>query len=1205
MRLLVIAIIFLISIALVNAIHIDEKVISKLRNTTFVPVIIMLKDEPINIRTLSISSNRNFIEAKKIMVKRQQEKVLASLNYINKNKLIKIKSLSIEFKLKYRYTITNALAGEISLNGFNKLKNNPYVKGIYFDEVKHIFLDESVPLINASQTWGLIYNNLNLTGRGQTVCILDTGINYTHPALGSCTNESFLNGSCDKVISGYDFINNDPDPMDDSSNGAYSHGTHVAGIVASTDETYRGVAYEAKLIAIKVCNATGSCDVSAIINGIEWCTYNASKFNISVISMSLGGGLYSSYCNTDPISPSINNAVAQGISVVIATGNSASTTGISSPACIENATPVGAVYDANLGSLTWSPCNDSTTYADKLTCFTNRGSGFPEMLLAPGAIITSTEKDGTFIDMSGTSMATPHVAGVIALLKQYNNSLQPWEIEQLLNKTGKKVYDSETGLNFSRVDVYAAIAELDKTAPNITIISPENRTNSSKPYIFINISVNEVLSTAILEWNNSNETMESSGLNWYKNKTINSTGVYSYRIYAKDLFGNVGVTGIMVFQYNNSPPNITSFYPPEPTVSIIEPANQTFNISYIEPDNDSVSITWYRNGTIIASNTTYTFTSNYFSAGIYNITVIVSDGILTDKQEWKLIVNDSGCIPPVNISLINGSSSLCPGTYSPKEIRMINNNINLICNNTILIGNTTGYGITFSNKNSITIKNCVLKNYSFGFFINSSTNISLINNTIINHDEGVRIVNSFNSILINNLIKNNTKGIYLSNATAIIVNNSIHNNSYNIYNSQNLNISAEYNYWYYINASQIQERIYDYRNNSLLGIVDFDPWCLNMNCTSDSDYDNDGYSNSSFGGTDCNDSNATINPGVNEICDGIDNNCNNLIDENFRDLDQDGLAYCIDLDDDNDGIPDENQTLIGNVSYINSTIPIKLLVNGTTNFSKNITSTVKINITDIDNNTLIEFNWNFSKSKLIINWSIIYVPKNASLLIKNLNLNEGTKTVYLNKSNPAYNYVCIIDKEVETLTMTSSCAAQNEVKVPCSGTNAQYNCVDLGTRFKVSGLNHSAIKAIHIPSTSTPTSSGGGGGGGGGGGFIITTNKSCIENWVCTSWSPCINGTRTRSCFDINKCGSSKSKPKIVEICVVKNATKKVEISEVIIKNESIINKTTPISNKTITTPSSVKPEVKKPTIKLILFLLIVIGTSFFTYLIIFHIRKY
>ena len=220
-----------------------------------------------------------------------------------------IKSLKDDFELEHEYSSLNGFAGNITESGLEKLKNNPNVESIYLSKTRTIFLQDSLPLINATLVQNKLINNFNLTGKGQTICILDTGINYSHNDLGGCFGDG-----C-KVIAGYDYVNNDNDPYDDNG-----HGTHVAGI-ATANDNIKGVAPEANLTIIKVCDAAGDCADADIIAGIDWCNNNRTKFNINVISMSLGASLFSDYCNDDPLAPSINAAVENNITVVIAAGN--------------------------------------------------------------------------------------------------------------------------------------------------------------------------------------------------------------------------------------------------------------------------------------------------------------------------------------------------------------------------------------------------------------------------------------------------------------------------------------------------------------------------------------------------------------------------------------------------------------------------------------------------------------------------------------------------------------------------------------------------------------------------------------------------------------------------------------------------------------------------------------------------------------------
>ncbi|MBU4246393.1 MAG: S8 family serine peptidase, partial [Nanoarchaeota archaeon] len=357
-------------------------------------------------------------------------------------------------------------AANVSLQDLQALASDSRVESISEDRKMHAFLSDSVPLISANSVWAKQIEGTNITGAGTSVCIIDTGVDYTHPDLGGCTSESFLSGNCSKVIGGYDFANNDGNPMDD-----HGHGTHIAGIVAANG-SLKGVAPDAKIVAIKVLDSSGSGSESDVALGIDWCIANSAKFNITAISMSLGGDVtYPKYCDNAGadnllLAEAINSAAAENISVVIATGNRGIATGysgVSSPACIENATRVTAT-------------EKSGNYAS----FAERGIGFPDILAAPGVSITSTYLNSGQRAMDGTSMSTPHVSGAIALISQayqklYRTLQTPQYFKSLLNATGKQINDTVGAkINFSRIDVFSAYNAL--VALTITISSPENGT---------------------------------------------------------------------------------------------------------------------------------------------------------------------------------------------------------------------------------------------------------------------------------------------------------------------------------------------------------------------------------------------------------------------------------------------------------------------------------------------------------------------------------------------------------------------------------------------------------------------------------------------------------------------------------------------------------------------------------------------------------
>ena len=352
--------------------NIEPKVSEELAKKQPVDVIVVLKEA--DETTQAGLTEQERLELRKEKIMENQEKVLSTLT-------------DADFRAKHKYKTINAFAGSVTLNGFNKLNINPDVKSIELDREVHISMAESAPLIDANDVWNIRVNNINITGEDETVCVIDTGIDYTHADLGGC-----LGANC-KVIGGYDFVNSDSNPIDDNG-----HGTHVAGTVASTNSVYKGVAPGSKLVAMKVLDAAGSGSFSNAVAAIDWCVNNKAQFNISVISMSLGdSGQYnnpSAQCDIYSAGTSINTAVREGIFVSVASGNNAYTNGISYPACVTNATSVGAVYDASLGSVGWSACNDTTTSADKFACFTNRDEILD--VLAPGYAIYSTKMGGGF-----------------------------------------------------------------------------------------------------------------------------------------------------------------------------------------------------------------------------------------------------------------------------------------------------------------------------------------------------------------------------------------------------------------------------------------------------------------------------------------------------------------------------------------------------------------------------------------------------------------------------------------------------------------------------------------------------------------------------------------------------------------------------------------------------------------------------------------
>lgn len=318
-----------------------------------------------------------------------------------------------------------------------------YVKKIHIDAPVKALLEQSVHQIRADSVW----TKFGTQGDSVIVGIIDTGIDYADSALGGGFGPGY------KVIGGYDFVNNDADPMDDNG-----HGTHVAGIVAANGDSLKGVAPHAKLMAFKVLNENGSGTESEVIAGIERATdpnnVGNSSDKVDIVNMSLGG----SGDPDDALSTAVDNAVKLGITFCIAAGNSGQTGfyTIDSPGTARLAITVGAVDSSDDLAYFSSEGPDSTNYFIK-----------PDVV-APGVSITSTYLNNTTATLSGTSMATPFVTGVCALLKSLHRNWTPATIKSAVMTTavniGQEVMVQGAGridaLNAAEVTAFAYPCEL-------------------------------------------------------------------------------------------------------------------------------------------------------------------------------------------------------------------------------------------------------------------------------------------------------------------------------------------------------------------------------------------------------------------------------------------------------------------------------------------------------------------------------------------------------------------------------------------------------------------------------------------------------------------------------------------------------------------------------------------------------------------------
>ncbi len=290
-----------------------------------------------------------------------------------------------------------------------------------------------------------------ITGKGTTICVIDTGM-APHPDYK------------DRIIGFKDFVNGKEQAYDDQG-----HGTHCTGITAgdgsSSAGKYKGVAPEASLVGVKVLDKNGSGSFSDIIKGIQWAIENKQQYGINVVSMSLGGPA-NQQADKDPVSIAAEKAVEAGLVMVIAAGNSGPGGGtIGTPAQAEHVITVGAMDDK--GTIQRDDDNLARFSSCGPTSFDKR---IKPDILAPGVNITAASNKGDgYVTMSGTSMATPYAAGVMALASQVKPDIKPQELKDVAMSTADKLPDPKYTENQQGKGVVDPLELIHTIAPEINL----------------------------------------------------------------------------------------------------------------------------------------------------------------------------------------------------------------------------------------------------------------------------------------------------------------------------------------------------------------------------------------------------------------------------------------------------------------------------------------------------------------------------------------------------------------------------------------------------------------------------------------------------------------------------------------------------------------------------------------------------------------
>lgn len=324
--------------------------------------------------------------------------------------------------------------------------NSGLLVGVATDGLNRFLSSANLSFIGATRVRGW-----NETGAGVGIAVIDSGIDFSRAEFGSCAAA----GPGCKVRFAQDFATQDN--TNDAS--TVQHGTNVASIAVQ-------VAGGAHLLSMDVADAADVIKDSDAIAALSWIAAHRTEYNVRVANLSFGRDGYSTtLCNPgrNPYLSAFSTLRALGVLPVAAAGNKGTVggvfrSGLSSPACTAGAVSVGAVHDAAGGPFVNPTCTDATSVPDQPTCFSQSAPILT--LLAPGDAIT-----GGGMTLSGTSQATPHVAGAIALLSGFEPGASITTLQNTLTTSGTPVFDTRSSVTTPRINLPAA---LTSRAPNPT-----------------------------------------------------------------------------------------------------------------------------------------------------------------------------------------------------------------------------------------------------------------------------------------------------------------------------------------------------------------------------------------------------------------------------------------------------------------------------------------------------------------------------------------------------------------------------------------------------------------------------------------------------------------------------------------------------------------------------------------------------------------
>jgi len=395
------------------------------------------EQEPI---TVTISHAERFPAVEEEKSKYSFQALAEKVKKSQKGILSRLRELSVGEPVVH--TLTNAVTTTLAVPQLRQIAELDEVELIRLDALDAVTcMNESRRVIETTEA----QEEFNANGRDIRVAILDSGIDENHPALLGKVVDRFSTAGEDVAIPG-------------------NHGTHVAGTVASNDPVYRGIAPQAQLINIKVLTAAGFGTPAGVIAGLE----QAVRRDARVASLSLGWSeVYHNWVCQDAdciLCEAADNAVRLGVTVVVAAGNEGTDGArppfsIRHPGAARRVITVGAVDKAKVLA-TFSGIGPAS---GRLSQNSPIRLTKPDVS-APGVSITSSVLGGGFASFNGTSMATPHVAGLVALMLQQNRHLTPLMTKKLLEETCEPLPYGANQVGYGLVNAYAAVLRAASSA---------------------------------------------------------------------------------------------------------------------------------------------------------------------------------------------------------------------------------------------------------------------------------------------------------------------------------------------------------------------------------------------------------------------------------------------------------------------------------------------------------------------------------------------------------------------------------------------------------------------------------------------------------------------------------------------------------------------------------------------------------------------